>query len=55
MRAQSNKENQYKSIFPFVNEYIDNERKDTDGLVIGMLIVLILAVLILFIIYISIE
>ena len=55
MKTQSNEEKQYKSIFPLVDEYLDNETKDTDGCAIGMVIVLIFIVLILFIIYICIR
>lgn len=55
MKAKSNEEKQYKSIFPLVDEYLDNETKDTDGCAIGMVIVLIFIVLILYIIYILIK
>ena len=51
MKTQSEKNNQYKSIFPFVDQYLDDEQEENDGCAVGMGIALAAIIAILWIVY----
>lgn len=49
MKTQSEKTNQYKSIFPLFDQYLDDDKEDNDGCAVGMGIALAAIVILLFI------
>ena len=51
MKTQSKKNNQFKSIFPFVKPCLDDYKEENDGCAVGMGIALAAIVAILWIIY----
>ena len=51
MKTQPEKTNYYKSIFPFVDQYLDDDKEENDGCAVGMGIALAAIVAILYIIY----
>ena len=50
-QCDSEKTNQYKSILPLVDQYLDDDKEDNDGCAVGMGIALAAIVAILYIIY----
>lgn len=50
MKTQSEKTNYYKSIFPFVDQFLDDDKEENNGCAVGMGIALAAIVAILYII-----